>query len=305
MSMVLGTAPDSWGVWFPRDSRQIPAERFLDEVALAGYEFIELGPFGYLPDTPDKLQAALAPRGLKVCGATVIGNIEDQKHWKMLEGQVLEGGELAAKMGGKYLVLIDEFHTDPFTGVRTAPARLDPDTWKRLIDTVHRIARLAREELGLTVVVHPHAETHIEYEDQIEQVIADTDPSLVGICLDTGHHAYCGGDSVAFMRKHHARIPYLHLKSVDPDVQKRVKPNNWPFARAVSMDVFCEPAQGAVNFPAFVEVLNEIEYAGWGIVEQDMYPAPFDKPLPIAQRTRAYLESLGLRAKEGTHSCPR
>jgi inosose dehydratase len=28
-------------------------------------------------------------------------------------------------------------------------------------------------------------------------------------------------------------------------------------------------------------------------VEQDMYPAPFDKPLPIAQRNRAYLKQMG------------
>jgi hypothetical protein len=27
---------------------------------------------------------------------------------------------------------------------------------------------------------------------------------------------------VEFTRKHHARIPYLHLKSVDPEIQKRV-----------------------------------------------------------------------------------
>ena len=37
-----------------------------------------------------------------------------------------------------------------------------------------------------------------------------------------------------------------------------------------------------------------IDYQGFGIVEQDMFPAPFDKPLPIAKRTRAYLRDIGL-----------
>ena len=127
----------------------------------------------------------------------------------------------------------------------------------------------------------------------------DTDPALVGLCLDTGHHAYRGGDPVAFMRKHHARIPYLHLKSVDRDLQKRIETEAWPFAKAVSMDVFCEPSKGVVDFPAFIEVLREVGYNGWGIVEQDMYPAPFDKPLPIAQRTYAYLKSLGMQDRSG------
>lgn len=40
---LLGSAPDSWGVWFPDDPGQTPWERFLDEVAAAGYRRIELG----------------------------------------------------------------------------------------------------------------------------------------------------------------------------------------------------------------------------------------------------------------------
>ena len=32
----IGTAPDSWGVWFPSDPAQLPAEQFLREVVDAG-----------------------------------------------------------------------------------------------------------------------------------------------------------------------------------------------------------------------------------------------------------------------------
>ncbi|GAA3334117.1 hypothetical protein GCM10020331_100820 [Ectobacillus funiculus] len=46
----------------------------------------------------------------------------------------------------------------------------------------------------------------------------DTD---INLCLDTGHHAYADGDPVAFMRKHHKRIPYLHLKSCDLKVREK------------------------------------------------------------------------------------
>jgi inosose dehydratase len=96
------------------------------------------------------------------------------------------------------------------------------------------------------------------------------------------------------MRKHHKRIPYLNLKSVDSDIQKKVERENIPFAKAVAMDMFCEPARGAVDFPLFRDVLHEIRYDGWATVEQDMYPAPFDKPMPIAKRTREYLRSIGI-----------
>ena len=46
----LGTAPDSWGVWYPSDDPfQTPWRRYLDEIVEAGYRYSELGPFGYLP----------------------------------------------------------------------------------------------------------------------------------------------------------------------------------------------------------------------------------------------------------------
>ncbi len=49
MNIQIGSAPDSWGVWFPSDPKQTPWQRFLDEIVAAGYEWTELGPYGYLP----------------------------------------------------------------------------------------------------------------------------------------------------------------------------------------------------------------------------------------------------------------
>jgi inosose dehydratase len=188
--------------------------------------------------------------------------------------------------------LIDDFYTNVFTGAQLAPSELDDAAWEQLVRTTDELAETAAR-YGLTPVFHPHAETHVEYEPQIERLLADTD-KRVGICLDVGHHAYRGGDPVEFMRRHHERIPYLHLKSVDRDVQRRVEAEAIPFGEAVRIDMFVEPSRGAVDFPAFKDVLDEIGYDGFGIVEQDMYPAPFDKPFPIAKRTHDYLEEIGL-----------
>lgn len=66
----VGSAPDSWGVRFPGDPRQVPWERFLDEVAEAGYTWIELGPYGYLPTDPDRLNDEVGRRGLRVSAGT-------------------------------------------------------------------------------------------------------------------------------------------------------------------------------------------------------------------------------------------
>ena len=70
----LGTCPDSWGVWFADDPLQTPWERFLDEVAEVGYEWLELGPYGYLPTDPARLAEELGRRGLKVAAGTMHGH---------------------------------------------------------------------------------------------------------------------------------------------------------------------------------------------------------------------------------------
>ena len=96
------------------------------------------------------------------------------------------------------------------------------------------------------------------------------------------------------MRRHHDRVQHLHLKSVNPEVRKKVEAEKIPFATAVAMDIFSEPDLGVVDFPAFRDVLDEVGYDGWATVEQDIYPAPFDRPLPIAKRTLAYLSEIGM-----------
>jgi inosose dehydratase len=266
----------------------------LDEIVLAAYEWTELGPYGYLPTDLSILRAELDKRGLKVSATFAMAALEDPAAWPELERQVLGAGELLAALGAPFLVLIDDTYSDLFTGKPIAPSRLDKNAWKRLIDTTHRVADLTIDRFGLKLVFHPHAESHVEYEDQIEALLDQTDPARVYLCLDTGHHAYRGGDPVAFFRRHHPRIAYLHLKSVDGQMQKRVKDEHIPFAIAVGRDMFCEPSKGAVDFLAFRDALRDVNYEGWATVEQDMYPAPFDKPLPIAQRTRAYLREIGI-----------
>jgi inosose dehydratase len=294
MKIRIGSAPDSWGVWFPSDPKQIPWQRFLDEIAEAGYEWTELGPYGYLPTDLPTLRAELERRGLKVSATFAMAHLEDAAAWSGLERQVKGGAELLAALGGRFMVLIDDVYSDLFTGQPTRPRRLDESGWKRLIETTHRAGDLVREQYGLQLVFHPHAETHVEYEDQIEALLEQTEPATVALCLDTGHHAYRGGDPVAFYRRHHERIPYLHLKSVDRQKQAWVERENIPIAIAVANDMFCEPSAGAVDFLALRDALVEFDYDGLATVEQDMYPAPFDKPLPIARRTREYLRSIGL-----------
>src|SRR3982751_6732277 len=74
-NLRLGTAPDSWGVWFASDPHQVTWDVYLDEIARVGYVYTELGPQGYMPQDPHQLNDELARRGLTVCGGTVFAGL--------------------------------------------------------------------------------------------------------------------------------------------------------------------------------------------------------------------------------------
>ena len=287
----VGTGPDSWGVWFADDPKQIPWQRYLDEVVEAGYEWTELGPYGYMPTDPVSLGKELESRQLKLAGGFVINHLEDPSLFSQLQEQATEVGELVSALGAKFLVLIDATYTN-MSGDQTLPIRLESDGWKQLLETTQKLAESISERFGLRLVFHPHADSHVQYAEQVEEFLDQTDP-IVSLCLDTGHYAYRGGDPVDLVRRRHERIHYLHLKTVREEVRSRVEAEGIPFVRAVGMDMFCELPEGVIDFVALKDALGEVDYHGYAIVEQDMYPAPFDKPLPIAKRTRRYLSDIG------------
>ncbi|WP_149182751.1 sugar phosphate isomerase/epimerase [Streptomyces sp. TRM49041] len=290
----VGSAPDSWGVWFPDDPQQVPWERFLDEVAEAGYEWIELGPYGYLPTDPARLTDETARRGLKVSAGTVFTSLHrGPAVWDATWEHVSQVASLTQAMGARHLVVIPSFWRDDKTAEIIEPSELTGEQWAHLTEGMERLGHEVRERFGLDIVVHPHADTHIDTEEHVERFLDSTDRDLVNLCLDTGHYAYCGGDNVKLIETYGERIGYLHLKQVDPEILADVVKNGVPFGPAVQRGVMCEPPTGV---PALEPVLTAAQRLGvdlFAIVEQDMYPCPPDQPLPIALRTRGFLRSCG------------
>lgn len=292
----VGSAPDSWGVWFPADPEQPPAERFLDEVARAGYEWIELGPYGYLPTDPRQLLDALAPRGLKVSAGTVFEHLHHPDSWGEVWAQVSNVAELTRATGGRHIVVIPDMWRDEKTGAPKESRELDAGQWTALTTGMDTLGRRIFEEYGLKVQFHSHADSHIGRQEDIERFVEATDPRWVNLCLDTGHVAYFGGDSVGLIRKYPERIGYLHLKQVDPAVIAQVTADDVPWPEAVRRGVMTEPPLGVPDLRAVLAAVEELGLDVFGIVEQDLYPCPPDTPLPIAQRTHTYLADCGVDA---------
>ncbi len=299
----LGTAPDSWGVWFPDDPQQVPWHRFLDEVAEAGYELIELGPYGYLPTDPEQLRDELGARGLTLTGGAVFAGLHrgEQAFETALEDYRTEARLLTA-LGAEHVIALPEQYTDMHGGDVLEASRLEPEQWRALTDGYSRLGKVMAEEFGISLDFHSHADSHVGTQEQIERFLQDTDPEHVHLCLDTGHVSYYGGDNEAIVRRFPERIGYVHLKQVDPAVVERVHAEGLSFADAVRMGAMVEPPHGVPDMPPLLDALAELDAEIFAIVEQDMYPCPPDQPLPIATRTRQYFTSCGVGPRPATAS---
>ena len=298
--LQLGSCPDSWGVWYADDPRQTPWQRFLDEMAEAGYRWLELGPYGYLPTDPAHLADEIARRGLSCAGGTVAGVGGPHQDFATVLAETRKVAELTAAVGARNVVFVPvPGYRDDATGAYLAPAELDADGWRELTRNSNTLGRMLLEEYGLHMRFHPHADYHVETQAQTERFLDETDPRYVSLCLDTGHLAYRRADVPGLIRKYPERVGYVHIKQMDPAIAERAVAEDLAFGQAVAMGASVEPPGGEPAVPAVLEALAELDAELFVVVEQDMYPVAFDVPLPIAVRTRTFLNSAGLHSRAG------
>ncbi|NGO41126.1 TIM barrel protein [Streptomyces ureilyticus] len=293
-NLCLGSAPDSWGVWFPEDERQVPYTRFLDELAAAGYEWLELGPYGYLPTEPAVLAEELAVRGLKVSGGTAFGALHRPEAWDDMLAHVRQVAALTAATGAHHLVFIPPMYRDEKTGGFTESPELTAELWAGFGRAADRLGKLLLNEYDVRLVIHPHADSHIQTQPEIERLLNESDSRYTNLCLDTGHVAYGGGDNLDLIRRFGERVGYVHIKQMDPEILAQVAAENLSFGEAVKRGVCVSPPAGVPKPDDVVAELAELDAELFVIVEQDLYPCAPEVPLPIAVSTRAYLAGCGL-----------
>jgi len=287
----VGTAPDSWGVWFPDDPKQVPWERFLDEVQAAGYHWIELGPFGYLPTDPHKLEDELGKRDLKLSAGTVFtGFHKGDDQWKRAWDQALDVAGLVSQLGVEHLVVIPDLWRSDATAEVLESRRLTDEQWKKLAAGHDKLGKALLEEYGIRQQFHSHADSHIGTYAEVERFLQETDTAFTNLCLDTGHFSYYLGDNVKLMNAYPDRIGYLHLKQVEPNILADALKNDMPFVEAVALGVMTEPGfEGIPDFAPILEKAAAINPEMFAIVEQDMYGCEVDFLYPIAERTRQHI----------------
>jgi len=294
MPIQVATAPVSWGVMEVEGfNGQKSYSEVLDEMVQAGYAGTELGPYGFLPTDPKQLKGELATRGLTLLGAFVPLPLANAKEHESATQSAMEVARLLAENAAPYMVLADAMNAARMAvagSVNDARDGMSVQAWDGAARLLTRVARAARE-LGLIPVFHHHCGTYIETPGEVDRLLAMTDPELVGLCLDTGHYFYGGGNPVECARVYGKRIRHLHLKDVRPPVLETVRAKNIPYLDAIRAGIFCELGEGGVNLTGVIQQLNAAGFNGWAVFEQDVDPSqPGCNPVESAARSRAYLK---------------
>jgi inosose dehydratase len=295
----IANAPCSWGVIENIEGERGQYRRVLDEMQQSGYIGTELGDWGFMPTDPAQLTDELAQRNLQMLGSWVSVKLHDANEHVNSIADAVRTAKLLAQVGGRdaKIILGNDPYADPmrtkYSGRITPEMGMSEEQWRVFVQGADAVARHVLDETGLRTVFHHHIGTWIETPAETQRLMEMTDPTILGLCFDTGHWSFAGGDPVSGVHQLADHIWHVHFKDHDPEVARQSREQGWDGPTSVGHGIFCELGKGDVDFPAVRAALDEIGYSGWIVVEQDILPG-MGTPFESARRNREYLTSIDL-----------
>jgi sugar phosphate isomerase/epimerase len=179
----------------------------LKTVASIGYREVEL--FGVPTQPASSLKSMLKDLGLTA--PSMHSGMED------MQANMQQRIEYAKAVGAEFLVISFPWTKDSrFKNSTTPlPAGITMDDWKWNAEQLNRIGAAAKKA-GLRLGYHNH---NIEFRAfngavAFDQLLSQTDPSLVSFEMDIGWVVAAGADPMMYLTKHADRISLLHVKDV-------------------------------------------------------------------------------------------
>jgi inosose dehydratase len=271
----IGINPISWSNDdLPELGGETPLETALSEGAEIGYEGFELG--NKFPKEPQALADKLAEFGVACVsgwysGWLAEGGLDTEidrcaAHMKKLQlngCNVVVYGEVAGSIQGR----ID-------TPLARRPVVASDAQWQAYAKRLDAFGEHLQAAYGLTLAYHHHMGAYVQAPEDVDRLMAETSPALVGLLFDTGH-AYFGGagDPVALLKKHVKRVVHVHCKDVRAEVVEMSRNRQWSFLQSVLNGAFTVPGDGAIDFAAVLQTLRHAGYEGWLVVEAEQDPA--------------------------------
>ena len=291
----LGIAPIAWtNDDLPDLGAENTFEQCVSEMALAGFTGSEVG--NKYPKDPAELKKALDLSGIEICNQW-FSSFLITKPLEEVEKEFRAQLEFLKAMGAKVIGASEQSYS--VQGQEDTPVFghkyvMDDEEWDTFCNGMNYLGKIAKEEYGIALTFHHHMGTVVQDPDEVERMMANTDPEYVSLLFDTGHFTYCGADPLEMVKKYVNRIKHVHLKDIRPEVVKEVKDNDLSFLEGVRRGAFTVPGDGCIDFDPIFKVLEENGYEGYMLVEAEQDPAKAN-PLEYAIKARKFIrEKTGL-----------
>jgi inosose dehydratase len=246
----------------------------IDDIAAVGFRGIQLRgeAFAQFGDRPQELRDNLARHTLTFAVLSS-GNLSiDPAREREELATHTRHAQFVRDAGGLYLQVIDE---------RPKGRPVVADDYRRLGRLLTELGKRTAD-LGIPLVYHHHMNSTGEKPQEVKAVLDAADPKHVRLLFDIAHYQQGGGDPVAALRQYRDWLEVLHLK----DVRDRSSGSSGSGGAAYE---FVELGRGRVDVPGVFNVLREIGYDKWAIVELDRVPDPGRTPKESAEMNRRYL----------------
>jgi inosose dehydratase len=233
----------------------------------------------------DEFRELLAVSGLRLSALYGGGRFSDPARRAEVVAYNIRVARFLAALG------VDRIVFGP-AGPRT-PGGTPDEELRQAARTIDEAAR-ACCDLGVLACVHPHLDTEIEAERDIDAIMDLTDPRYVYFCPDTAHVTAAGMDAAAVIRRYGDRMRYMHIKDLRAGVVEERKGERPAAATGTErLPIFCELGRGVIDYGPIMSALQEVGYQDWITVEID---SSTSTPLESLRICRDYLQDrLGLR----------
>ena len=289
----LGIAPIAWtNDDMPDLGAENTFEQCVSEMALAGFTGCEVG--NKYPRDTAVLKKALELRGMQICNAW-FSSFLTTKPYEEIEKDFIEHITFLKEMGAKVVGMSEQGHSIQGTDKPIFEAKyvMNDEEWDTLCTGINKLGKVAKD-MGIKLCFHHHMGTVVQTEEEIDRLMANTDPELFGLLFDCGHLAYCGEDYMSVLNKYADRIRHVHLKDIRPEKVEQVKREHLSFLQGVRLGTFTVPGDGVIDFKPIFDVLEKTGYEGYVLVEAEQDPA-IANPLEYAIKARKYIaEKAGL-----------
>ncbi|QIO07511.1 myo-inosose-2 dehydratase [Acinetobacter shaoyimingii] len=286
----IGIAPIGWrNDDIPEIGKENTYKQILSDAVVAGYEGTEIG--GCYPTDPEELNKEVRLRKTNIIGQWFSGYIirdgleqaliDFEKHCQFLHA-----------VHADVVVYSEQTYSIQGNGqcVYTEKPYFSDEEWQQLADGLNVFGELALK-YNLKLVFHHHMGTGVQTKEEVDRLMAMTDPTKVFLLYDTGHIYVSDGDALSMLHQYIDRIAHVHFKDVRLEPLEQCKKSNKSFLDSFLHGIFTVPGDGVINYQEIYDYLTEHHYHGWIVIEAEQDPK-IANPLEYALMGKEFIEKL-------------